>query len=134
MNTCKQTKCADELNTYKKQTLNMMKKMDKLDNLQNRGKLSRVQHEQQMSKIGTSTIERKGMRNYLQCGLEKCFSEQEKAIKNMITIMEQICKKQGNIDGCQKLRNMKASIKNGMLSVSDYAWLHKFVYKIELKI
>jgi hypothetical protein len=131
---CQKTKCANEFETYMQQTRKIMKDIMKLDTLKDNKKLSETEYNKRFSKLGNSATERKGMREYTACTLRKCFIDHEKAVTSMLKGVETLCKSNGKKDGCEKVKEIKASLKKGMISVEQYAWLHKFLHNIELKI
>lgn len=131
---CRQTKCAKEHAIYMQQTKQIMSDSKKLTTLKQKKKLSNDEYEKRMSKLGNSAAERKGMRDDIECGLRHCFHEYRTSLNYLLSGVERICKEQKKKDGCEKVKELKASIKKGMLSVEQYASLHKLFTNIDLKV
>jgi hypothetical protein len=131
---CRETKCAKESALLRQQNSKLMKDITKLDTLKDKRKITETEYKSRVSKLGNSATERKGMRDNLACTLRNCFSDHEKAITSMLKGVDEVCKKTAQKEGCEKVKEIKASLKNGMISVEQYAWLHKFLLNIDLKI
>lgn len=134
MSSCRLSQCAKEHAIYKEQQSKLIKNMIELDNLKDLGKISKKEHEEQLSKLGNSAAERKGMRDDLECSLRNCFDDYKKAITSMLKNVDKICKSEKNKEGCEKVKSIKVSLKKGLITVDEYAWLFKFLNNIELKV
>ena len=131
---CRETKCANELAIYIKQQSKIAKQITKLGALKRKSKLTDSEYNKRVSKVGNSAIERKAIRDNLQCGLRQCFSEYKKVIQNLLKRVDMICKMDNRKEECDKVKEIRASLKNGMISVEQYAWFFKFLHNVELKI
>lgn len=61
-----------------------------------------------------------------------CLHDYRKSLKVMLAKLETICKTQHNREACEKLNEIKSSLKNDVLSIEQYAWLFKFLHKIDI--
>jgi hypothetical protein len=129
---CIDTKCAKQHLAQRKQQTRKLADIATLNKLKNDKKISNAEYTKLILKLGTSKEDKKVTRAALECSLKHCLNDYKKSLKVMLSKVETICASQNRKEVCDKLVEIKASLKNGMLSVEQYAWLFKLLHKIDV--